>query len=347
MSLAKRNKIPPLSVFYLLFISKFALVTVIKQRGEQMNLGSDFLLAVLVSIPVLLLAFVPLLFCAEKRKNPLEKRWISLLYSAYFLLFAGITAFRFSVFCSEVLNSYSKGIVFSVLLTAGALYCACLGIEGLSRFSGFAFVIFAFGLILLFSLNFAGAKLFNIFPVKFDERGVFDDVIYICSGFAELALLPVITEKVNGNAVKPFVIFIVSSLVTLLLLILLVLCVQGRAIAFSEYPVFTLFQTAEISGFERLDAVFTSLFAFGIFLRAALFVYCADSALGISKRGVSLALCGVMVLGVAFICRYAGFVCDASGVFLTALFVCFVIVIPLFTLIFGRERQGEKSSESL
>lgn len=62
-----------------------------------------------------------------------------IFYSVYFSFLAAVYISRFAYFASTTLNPDAQSWIFVSLVAACALYGALMGIEGLSRFAGFAF----------------------------------------------------------------------------------------------------------------------------------------------------------------------------------------------------------------
>ncbi len=153
MTQAKRDKIAPISIFFLLFISRIVVSLTNVQSVTSGLMKTDILISILVSMVLVLLFSLPAVMCVIKHKNPFDVKWLGFFYSLYFIFLAGINISRFSYFASTTLNPDSQAWVFSVIVSVCAFYGEYLGIEGLSRFYDFAFVLLAIAILIALVFN--------------------------------------------------------------------------------------------------------------------------------------------------------------------------------------------------
>ncbi len=344
---AKRNKIASLSIFYILFVSKAAVIITTRQQGQGGYMTKDILAALLLSIPVSLLLSIPVIMCVKGGKNPLKNKFVSRLYSLYFIFIAGVNAYNFSVFASEVLGNFSKAVLFAVLISICAAYCASLGIESIARFSAFAFVIFSVAAALLCLLNINALDGINVFPLFFSSKTILRDTFVISCSFSELAVFLTLVPFTKSREVRCFVFFDVSMLVLSFVMIVFAFAVMGEGFFLFDYPVFALSQTAGMGGLERLDALFTSTFTFGIFLRSVTALFCASKSLELkdNKRAVVIT-CGASVL-LSFLMSRLEPLNDVKSGVSVALFIAFCVVIPLLSLMLRKRNAGDELIESI
>ncbi len=332
-------------MFYLLFISRVAAFILLSFQGAEPDSG--LLVSVILSIPAGLVLSVPAILCVSKRKNPLESGCVSGIYGVLFSAYTGVAVYELTLFCRYALGAYSKNVILAVMIIAAVCYCASLGIEGVSRFSGFAFLLFAGGITVLLALNFSEGEVIRIMPISLDKTSAVNRTVFISTSMSELAAYLSVSRRVNGKSAKPVVLFELLSGGVILLIGVTVFAVLGAAAQSFAYPVFTLSQTATIGGFERLDAIFSSVFILAGFLRCALFGYCAVSSFRTEKGKTSAFFCGALSLFAYFILIITNAKQDYVNIFHTATFAVFAVLLPLLWLIFKKRNAGDELIETL
>lgn len=345
LTLAKRNKIAPSSIFYLLFVSKAAELLTTGQQGQPWYLTKEFLPAMLIAVPLSVLLCVPVIMCVKYRKNPLKSKIISRIYSLYFLFIAGANGYRLYSFSGEVLGTKLTGMLFAVILTVCAGYCASLGIEAIARFSSFAFLIFMCGVLLLFLMNLGVADIINIYPLIFSKGSIFHNSLVIACSFSELAVILSLTQSVNGSMTKSYIAFDVSILIYAFVMLALAFAVLGDAFFYRNLPVFTLAQTATFGGIERLDAVFTAIFTFGIFLKSTIYIFCAAKCFAMKNNARAVVLSTLICTAFIFVVKYSETLADVTGIATVTLFAVFCLAIPTIALIFKKRNYGDELIE--
>ena len=167
---AKRDKIAPISVFFLLFISRIVVSLTNVQSVTTGLMKTDILISIIASMAIVLVLSIPVIFCIKNHKNPLDVKWVGGFYSLYYIFLAGVNISRFSYFASTTLNPDSQAWVFSIIVAVCAFYGAYLGIEGLARFSAFAFVLLISAIIVALVFNVQDFELINLFPIVTNSR---------------------------------------------------------------------------------------------------------------------------------------------------------------------------------
>ncbi len=344
---SKRNKIPPISIFFLLYISRVVVSLTSIQNVTAGEMASDVAISSVLAMLLNLFLSIPAMLCCEKNKNPFDVKWIKWFYMIYFIFFAGVNVSRFSYFASSVINPEASAWIFSLLIAVCVAYALRLGLEGLSRFSAFAFILIVTTILFGFLLNLKNYQDINLFPVVVnDKKTIFENVLYMTSNSTEIPILLCLKKKVNGSPVKPYALSVVFSFFTIFLLLLFVNATMGDAGTLNDFPMYTLFQMATIGLFERLDAFLISLWIFGIFIKAVLLVFCASSCIKSSKTTVKYISFTVisLVIAIAFTELMST---GGSPIWLYLIpYAISYVLIPLSVLIFKKRNLGDELLES-
>lgn len=344
---SKRNKIPPISIFFLLYISRIVVTLTSIQHVTSGDMASDVAISSLLAMLFNLFLSIPAILCCEKNKNPFDIKWIKWFYMIYFIFFAGVNVSRFSYFASSVINPEASSWIFSLLIAVCVAYALRLGIEGLGRFSAFAFILIVTTILFGLILNLKNYQDINLYPVIVnDKKTIFENVLYMTSSSTEIPILLCLKKKVNGSPVKPYALSVVCSFFTVFLLLLFINATMGEAGILNAFPVYTLFQMAKIGLFERLDAFLISLWIFGIFIKALLLVFCATSCVKTQKASVKRIAFTAVSLAVAI--AFTEFMSTGSSTLWLYLipYAVSCVVIPLGVLIFKKRNLGDELLES-
>ena len=132
---AKRNKISPLSLFYILFICRIVVSLTSVHSVSTTEINSQALISFVIAMVMTVVFSLPAVFCYKMNKNPIDIKWVSKLYYVYFIFIAAVSVSRFSYFASTTLNPETQGWLFALIVCVCAFYGTTLGVEALSRFS--------------------------------------------------------------------------------------------------------------------------------------------------------------------------------------------------------------------
>ena len=346
MTQAKRDKIAPISIFVLLFISRIVVSLTNVQSVTTGLMQTDILLSVFASMGLTLLFSLPAIYCYKRHKNPLDVKWVGLFYSLYFIYLAGVNISRFSYFASTTINPNSPGWVYSVVVAVCAFYGAYLGIEALSRFASFAFVLLIGSILVALLCNLKNYQEINLYPVITNNTNdILKNIIFMTSSSSEMVIFLCLSKKVNGKAVKPFVWSVITTFFMIFLLLLFVVAVMGDAASLQAFPLYTMFQMAKIGLFERIDVLYISFWIFGVFIKAVLLIYCAGIAFKPMKKGVKNAVSAILAMIVAVCLTEFVQINNISPVVYAIPFSIFSVVIPILTLLFKKRNFGDELVE--
>lgn len=346
MTQAKRDKIAPISIFFMLFISRIVVSLTNVQSVTTGMMRTDILLSVLASMGFTLIFSLPAIYCYKKHKSPFDIKWVGLLYSLYFAYLAGVNISRFSYFASTTLNPDSPAWVFSAVIAVCAVYGAYLGIEGLSRYSSFAFLLLVGSVLVALFCNAKNYHEINLYPVLANNsEDLMKNTVFMTSSSTEMIVFLCLSKKVNGKPVKPFIWSVIAVFFTIFVILLFVIAIMGDAAALHAFPLYTLFQLAKVGLFERLDVLYISFWIFGIFIKAVLLIYCAGIAFKPMKKSVKNVIASVIALAVA-ICFTEFISVSSISPFMYAVpFSVFCVVIPILTLILKKRNFGDELIE--
>lgn len=102
--LAKRNKISPISLFYILFICRIVVSLTSVHSVSATEINSQALISFVIAMFMTVVFSLPAVFCYKMNKNPIDVKWVSKLYYVYFIFIAAVSVSRFSYFASTTLN---------------------------------------------------------------------------------------------------------------------------------------------------------------------------------------------------------------------------------------------------
>ncbi len=346
MRQAKKGKIAPISIFFMVFISRIIVSLTNVQSVTTGLMKTDILISILASMGLTLILSVPAIYCYKKHKNPFDVKWVGFFYSLYFIYLAGVNVSRFSYFASTTLNPDSQAWVFSVIVVICAFYGAYLGIEGLSRFSAFCFFLLTATIAVVIALSVKNYQEINFYPViENDIQSIMKNIVFMTSSTMEIILFLCLSKKVNGNPIKPFVWSLIASFFTVFILILFVIAVMGDAASLQAFPLYTLFQLAKVSILQRLDVLYISFWIFGVFLKAAILIYCSSISFKPLKRKYKCMISSVMTFAVAVLLTEFVQINRISPIVFALPFVIFCVIIPILTLIFKKRNYGDELVE--
>lgn len=346
MTQAKRDKIAPISIFFLLYISRIVVSMTSVQSASVGLMTTDILISILLSLGITLLLSLPAIYCYTKHKSPFDIKWVGFFYSLYFIFVAGVNISKFSYFASTTLNPNSQALIYSVIVAACAFYGAYLGIEGLSRFSAFGFALLVASILVALFLNAKNYQEINLYPVITNTNNeILKNTLTITGDSTEIALFLCLSKKVNGRTIKPYIWSVIASFFTIFVLILFVNAVMGDAALLQDFPIYTLFQLAKIGLFERIDVLYISFWIFGIFIKSVLLIYCSGIAFSPMKKSTKSIISSVLALAVAVFFTEFLQVNTVSQVINFVPFVVFCVIIPILTLIFKKRNYGDELVE--
>ena len=191
------SKISPFSLFAMLYISRLVVSLTHVQSIMAGKLSTQMLMSVGVALVLSLLFAVPALLCVQRDCSPLAHRTLGTLYACNFIFLAGINVSRFAYFASARLNPEAKSWGFALLILLFAVYGALVGLQGLSRFSGFAFCLIVLVVAVVLGFNVQHFQWFSLFPPGSNTVGeVVQNGVVLSANTAEITIFLVLADRV-------------------------------------------------------------------------------------------------------------------------------------------------------
>lgn len=338
----QRGKISPTGLMYLLFISRIAVSLTNVQSITMGKISSDILISLVLSLAITLFLSLPAIFCITKGKSPFDVRWLGYLYFLYFVFISAVNISRFSYFASTTLNPDSQSWIIIFIICVCICYCVNLGIEAISRFAGFGFIVMLLGALAVILSNIEEYNEINLYPIVTDSRvDILKNAFILSSNTTEIIVLLCLKNRVNGVPVKAYVNAILLYFVTIFLLILFMLAVMGESTQFKSFPFYTFFQISKIGTYERLDVIHISFWIMGIFIKSVLTVYCASISVKSMKSTTKSIIASVITFVLALVFAQTGMSGNMKPLMIALPFAVFCVIIPLLTLIFKKRSTAD------
>lgn len=343
----KRGMISPFTLFAMLFVSRVLVVFGLCNTNFAGIFAPDMLTSLGLGLLLALIFCAPIVYAANKKRNILKPKWLSVIYGIYFLYLGAITVGKFSFFASMELNAKSRAIFHALLIILAGAYAAWLGIEPISRFGSFIFAVTVIGIICIVAFGVKDFSMLNLFPfTRNSTADILSNALDFACQTTEIILLCALAPKVNGKINKAFFSAIFLSFAACGLLFVYAAGVLGDAAGVTAFPFYDLSQMSRL-GNARLDSVYTAFWIFGVFLKCTLFLYCASVCFGFKKNGTSCAVSAVGAFAIVFTLSELEFFLHSNLLAIVVPFIIFGFVIPIISLAFTKRSKGEILLEKL
>ena len=356
-----KGKISAFQFFTMLFLSRtLTTVTYLSSYTENIRL-SDMLVQPIFRIAIGTAVMLPLYFLYKNNgdKNLLETlsgkskmiaRGISVIYILFFFYFTVVTIARLDLFAGTVVfpeTDLKYILIFAIILCC---YGAYLGFEALGRSSVISAVFVIPALIFIMLTLVKKVDFLNLTPIFYN--GVMPVVRVAVDSVGqtvEYAIIALALPRVTGNVKKGFFIWLVSQTLLMAVMFFFACTVMGNFSSTQLFPFHTLASLAEFAMFNRLDAIFTSVWIMCAFIKAGLLIYLqADlftTYFGKFKRTTYIIAIGILtIIANLFISgEIRWFNLIYNSVIKIILTIITVVLIPVFMLVFFR--KGKKKCE--
>ena len=162
-------------------------------------------------------------------------------------------------------------IVFAIILCA---YGAHLGFEALGRSAVLSAFLVVPALAFIMAMLIKKVDLLNLTPVFYNGvTPVIKTAVDSVGQTVEYAIIVLCLPKVTGNMKKGFLIWLVLQTTLMATMFFFAATVMGNFTTTQLFPFHTLASLAEFSMFDRLDAIFTSVWILCAFIKAGLLIY--------------------------------------------------------------------------
>ena len=281
----QKEKISSFQFFTMLFISRaLTTLTYLSSYTKDIRL-SDMLIQPIPRIIMGLVIMLPVCFLYKKapEKSVFDRlrersvafaKFCAVIYSVIFFYFTVVTLARLDLFAGTVVfpeTDVNFLIIFAVICCA---YGAFLGFEALGR-SAVLSAILVIPAIAFIVINLVDKVDFlNLSPVFYNGvTPVLKTAIDSMGQTVEYAIIAVALPTVSGKKVKGYLIWLFLQTFLMGVLFFFAVTVMGNFASTQLFPFHTLASLAEFSMFDRLDAVFTSVWILGAFIKVGLLIY--------------------------------------------------------------------------
>lgn len=362
--LQRRNNLALYQVFCMLFVSRLLVTLTYIPSLNAGQTDANLIFSILLLFPITLLSALPLYFLLRRtgdnlldaayRVSPKLMDVSGVGLGLWFLMTAALTLARFEFFVTSEMTPQASAVFFAFLVVVAALYAAYHGLETIGRIGTVLFVLMLLGFgFIIFTM--ADRMNLNNF-VPFLTRPFSENLmtsVGLSSNTVEIAVLALYRNRINGKSGRMFPFWLGAVVITVITLYTVCVGTTGYYVKTQTFPIYSLAVLAETGILERLDALHTSFWIMGVFMKTALMIVCAvtcfQTVFRKTKQNLLLVACGAGIIGVSLIISrnllsYTGI----SNILMYVLpFVLFVILLPLFLLIARKKGGGENAKNSV
>lgn len=267
----------------LLLCKVFTLMTYVPLIGEGYSLTSQ-LIAAVISIVIQAIMIIPIIIlnkCVPEKNVTLAAFSVnkglgiiySVLYFAYFIIYASNSTFSFQRFITirfyPSVNKYLWVAIFIIV----CVYCAYLGIEGISRSSVLVFLLFIFMLILMVLMSIHDIDFNNYYFDRNFSDSIYTAVLNDIQRNGEITALAFLMKFVSDKFRCSAYGYLAAKLVTVEIVTLLIITVLGDFAAVTEYPFMEVGSYSGVRLIQRLDSVYMVTWTITSVINISLFIY--------------------------------------------------------------------------
>lgn len=280
-----KGKISAFQFYVMLFLSRaLTTVTYISSYTKDVRL-SDMLVQPIFRITFGIIIMVPIYLLYKKYSNknlldiayehsPKLSKIISVFYVIAFFYFTVVTIARLDVFTGTVVFPETNVNFMLIFVIIFCCYGAYLGFEAIGRSSVLSAVLVIPAILFILCALTEKVDLLNLSPVFYNGvTPVIKTAIDSVGQTVEYAIIAVALPKVSGKITKGFFIWLFSQTLLMAILFFFAGAVMGNFAGTQLFPFHTLASLAEFAIFDRLDAIFTSVWIMCAFIKASLLIF--------------------------------------------------------------------------
>ncbi len=359
-----KGKISSFQFFVMLFISRaLTTVTYISSYTKDVRL-SDMLIQPIFRITIGIVIMIPIYFIykkyenknvldlAEQRSSKLAKV-LSLFYVFSFFYFTVMTIARLDVFTGTVVFPETDMNFMLIFIIVFCCYGAYLGFEALGRSSVLTAILVVPALAVIFIALVDKVDLLNLTPVFYNGvMPIVKNAVYSVGQTVEYAVIAVTLPKIKGKMTKGFFLWLFLQTLLMAIMVFFATTVMGNYATTQLFPFHTLASLAKITMFDRIDAIFTSVWIMCAFIKASLLIYLQADILHTQfpkfKKITYLMAIGILTVisNLLIAGEIERFFMVDSLIFKVILTGITVFIIPLIVLILSKGGGGEKCKKS-
>lgn len=353
-----KEKISAFQFFTMLFISRtLTTVTYLSSYTKDVRL-SDMLVQPVFRITLGIVIMIPLYLICKKYNttdllNLANSKAISLCYVFVFFYFTVVTIARLDVFAGTVVfpeTDVNFLLVFAILLCS---YGAYLGFEALGRSAVLSSVLVISALAFIMATLVNKIDLLNLTPVFYNGvTPVIQTAVNSVGQTVEYAIIAICLPKVSGNVKKGFFWWLILQTLLMATMFFFATTVMGNFTGTQLFPFHTLASLAEFAMFDRLDAIFTSVWILCAFIKAGLLIYLQSDILHrvfqkIQRKYFILGIGAITIITNLLIAsEFKRFLFVDNSIFKIVITGITAFVIPLGILLIRRKGRRECENQS-
>lgn len=239
------------------------------------------------------------IFDRIRGKSSLLAKVTAIAFGVVFLYFAVVTLARLDLFAGTIVFPETNVNFLVILAVVCCCYGAFLGWEALGRSAVLSAFLFIPAIIFILVNLVNKIDLLNLSPIFYNGvTPVLKTAVDSMGQTIEYVIIAVALPKVSGNKVKGFFIWLVSQTALMGVLFFFAGAVMGNYAGTQLFPFHTLASLAQFSMFDRLDAIFTSVWILGAFIKVGLLIYLQADILCVEFAKISRR---VFILAIGFI----------------------------------------------
>lgn len=358
-----KGKISAFQFYVMLFLSRtLTTVTYISSYTKDVRL-SDMLVQPIFRIIFGIVIMIPvyLLYKKYENKNLIDianersqgfSKVLSIFYVIVFFYFTVVTIARLDVFTGTVVFPETNVNFMIIFVIIFCCYGAYLGFEALGRSSVLSAILVIPAIIFILCALANKVDLLNLSPVFYNGvKPVIKTAIDSVGQTVEYAIIAIALPKVSGKITKGFFVWIFSQTLLMAILFFFAGAVMGNFASTQLFPFHTLASLAEFAMFDRLDAIFTSVWIMCAFIKASLLIFLQADILSKAfpkvRKTSFLVIIGVLsIIANLFVAgeieRFS--IIDNSIIKIIVTGIT-VIIIPIIVLVFARKESIKKCVE--
>ena len=299
----KKNIVTVGQIYTLLFISRISLSVMYSVFVSGMENIWDFLMPLIICIPVSILLLVPVNLSRKSVCDLSVEKFgkvgyaISVLYGIYFMC-SGLYAIKaLENFLKVILPSDINAQVVMTVLVIACIYAAVKGIEALSRMAAVVLGFILISSAIMFIYLIQGFAVENLMPVEYVTfSAVTDGVVFIISRMNTSAALNVLLPSSKGKLWKSAVIY--SALIFLFMCFMLILF-KGAVGDYINARELSVYQATEGAGsLQRLNPFFIFVTMCSLFCNISVMLFAVSESVKVifNKPKIISVISGIILI---------------------------------------------------
>lgn len=319
----------------------------------------NVLLEIVISTAIQSILVIPFIYIYKKYKgdNILSLAYkkgkiIGIITSALYTIYFFILAFRliknFAVFMSHTFNSLNNDKTITIILILVGLYGALMGLESISRSSGFVFIGLCVMFLVVIFTSKGNVDIYNImYTPKTKNIGLYEFSLRGIANNIELPAIAIIISNVKDRFTKGIYYLLALKMILIGVTVFFIVAVLGAYVELCEIPFFKIGAYSKTQFVQRLDPLYMVEWTFCAVITVSLFIYLITNSVKkiyvkANTKVISLIVSVFLILSILVVNIEKRVSHGLFDRWLGAvLLILFVFVIPLFLAITSRKKNKE------